>query len=81
MVDGDYVGDAPLVHTIAYDGGFPSLYYFEIEAYPKPDWGVGMFVQERTVRPPTVPSRVFFDMRLVPVRPGQPIDLNVRRQN
>lgn len=83
MVDGDYVGDAPLTHSITYDGGFPSFYYFQIEAVPKPDWGTGMFVQERVVKPPTIPSRLFFDMRLRPVYPAQPIDanVNVRGQN
>lgn len=83
MLAGDYIGDAPLVHSVSHYGAFGMIHRFTIEAQPKSEWGVGMFVQEREVSIYAIPKRVFFDMRLRPVYPAQPIDanVNVRGQN
>jgi len=83
MVESDYVGDSPIDYTFIENRTNWNTRYFVVEAVPKPDWGAGMMVQRTTFKDWAAPKRVFFDMRLRPVYPAQPIDanVNVRGQN
>jgi hypothetical protein len=80
-INGDYVGDAPLMVTIpcSPDGRFMET--TRIRALPILD---GQYTQakifsggHRILKNDTVPSRIFFDMRLGPVSPA--IDVNVNQ--